>query len=71
VESLSFENVSQSTLEAKGTKYLAFRIIFMVKLKEDKIKLSYEHSDYQWIIPSKISSLELLPGIVEAVGLID
>ncbi len=67
VKNLSLENVSQSTMDAKGTKYLAFRIIFKVKLKEGQITLSSEHSDYQWIMPKKLTSLELLPGTSGAI----
>ena len=68
-DTVELENVSQSTLEAKGTKYLAFRIIFKVKLEKNKITLSHEHSDYQWINKDKMSSLELLPGTSEAIGI--
>ncbi|KKS77879.1 MAG: Mutator MutT protein [Candidatus Woesebacteria bacterium GW2011_GWB1_43_14] len=68
VDTLTLENVSQSTLEAKGTKYLAFRIIFKVKLKENKITLSSEHSDYRWVNTTDIPSMVLLPGTMEAIS---
>ncbi len=67
VGSLELDGVSQSTLEAKGIKYLAFRIIFNVELRDDKISLSEEHSAYRWIDPEKASDLELLPGISEVL----
>lgn len=60
--------VSQSELEAKGIKYLSFRIIFPVKLKTNYITLGSEHSDYQWIHPKKIKGLALLPGTREAIN---
>lgn len=67
INTLELERVGQSTLEAKGTKYLAFRVIFKVKLEEGPLSLSHEHSDYAWLKPDKISTLELLPGTLEAI----
>lgn len=68
VKSLELVSVTATSLEAKGTKYLAFRIIFKIKLKENKITLSHEHSDYQWIKTDKVTSLKLLPGTFEAIS---
>jgi 8-oxo-dGTP diphosphatase len=67
VDTSLLEKVSQSTFEARGNKYLAFRVIFKVKLKDNRITLGSEHSDFQWIEKNKISTLELLPGVSEAV----
>lgn len=68
IDTIVLENVSQATLEAKGVKYLALRIIFKVRLKESKITLSSEHSDYKWIKANKTSNLELLPGTSEIIN---
>lgn len=69
VDIMDFETVSHSTLEAKGTKYLALRIIFKVTLKENNITLSSEHSDYMWVKPGQVKSLQLLPGTTEAINI--
>lgn len=69
VDIMDFETVSHSTLEAKGTKYLALRIIFKVTLKENNITLSSEHSNYKWVKPDQVKSLQLLPGTTEAINI--
>lgn len=67
VDTVELYGVSQSTLEAKGVRYLALRIIFLVKLKSEKIKLSHEHSDYKWVKTNNLSNLKLLSGTLEAI----
>ncbi len=54
-------------LEAKGVYYMAFRMIFEVNIADEKITLSHEHANYQWILPEDVSSLDLLPGTLEAL----
>jgi len=64
--SLELHSVNATQLEAKGTKYLAFRIIFDAKIKVDRIKLSNEHLDYKWVKKTEVKDLDLLPGTLEA-----
>ena len=65
--SLELLAVNATPLEAKGAKYLAFRIIFDAKIKVDKIKLSDEHLNYKWEKKEDIKNLQLLPGTSEAI----
>lgn len=64
--SLEFLAVNATPLEAKGAKYLAFRIIFNAKIKTDKIMLSNEHLNYKWVEKTEVKNLDLLPGTLEA-----
>lgn len=68
VETVSLEllAVKATPLEAKGIKYLAFRIIFNAKIKTNEIKLSNEHINYRWVKKKEVKDMKLLPGILEA-----
>lgn len=60
--------ISHTTLEAKGIKYLAFRLIYSTELSNPHdIKLSAEHSEYGWFKKNELNNLELLPGTQEAI----
>lgn len=68
IKSAELKAISQTELEAKGIKYLAFRLIYKVKLLNIKnIKLSPEHSEYGWFSEKDFNNLKLLPGTKESV----
>lgn len=68
IKSADLKVVSETALHAKGVKYLAFRLIYQVKIPATKkIKLSPEHSLYIWIKKNEIGNLKLLPGTKEAI----
>lgn len=68
IKSAELKTISQTTLHAKGIKYLAFRLIYQVKLFNAKdIKLSSEHSEYGWFNEKDFNNLKLLPGTKEAI----
>lgn len=67
INSAELNKVSQSMFKAKGIKYLAIRIVFLVKVKNDKIILSREHSDYKWVKSNRISRIKLLPDTLEVI----
>lgn len=59
---------THTALEAKRIKYLAFRLIYSAELSNPKdIKLSTEHSEYEWFKKNDLNNLELLPGTKEAI----
>lgn len=60
--------IYHTTLEARGIKYLAFRLIYTVELTNSQnIKLSPEHSEYSWFKLNDLINLKLLPGTKEAI----
>ena len=68
IKSTELKTVSQTEIEAKGIKYLAFRLIYQVILNSiSKIKLSEEHSEYGWFSEKDFNNLKLLPGTKEAI----
>lgn len=68
IKSADLKSVSETALHAKGIKYLAFRLIYQVKIPAaTKIKLSPEHSLYSWVKKDEIENFNLLPGTKEAI----
>ena len=61
-------SANSTPLEARGTKYLAFRIIFDVQIENEDFTISHEHSDYKWVKREDIKDLDLLPGTIESIG---
>jgi len=54
--------------EAKGLKYLCFRIVYDVKISSNKIKTSDEHISFGWFDKEEIEGLTLLPGTEKVLG---
>lgn len=65
VSELKLNSVYHSEIEAKGLKYLCFRVAFNAQITSNKIKISDEHVDYGWFDKKKIDKLSLLPGTKE------
>ncbi len=59
--------MTYAPLEAKGIKYLATRVVFVVKVKTTDIKTSDEHADFGWFTKEDIGDLPLLLGTKETV----
>lgn len=65
VDGIRFEmnNVFYSEIEAKGLKYLCFRIVYGTKISSYEIRTSDEHVSFGWFDKIEIQKLKLLPGI--------
>ena len=62
VSALDIDSATYNEIEAKGLKYLCFRIVFFVKINTKKIKTSDEHASFGWFSKPDALSLRLLPG---------
>lgn len=60
-------NVFYSEIEAKGLKYLCFRIVYDTKLSSYEIKTSDEHVSFGWFDKLEIDKLALLPGTEKVI----
>ncbi len=65
VGSLKLKSVYHNKIEAKGLRYLCFRVVFNVVTISNDIKLSDEHTDFGWFNRKTIDKLSLLPGTKE------
>lgn len=59
---MKMNRVSYNEIEAKGLKYLCFRIVYDAKISSNKIKTSDEHVSFGWFDKEGIEKLTLLPG---------
>lgn len=59
---LKMNTVFHNEIEAKGLKYLCFRIVYDTKISSNKIKTSNEHVSFGWFDKEGIGELTLLPG---------
>lgn len=68
IERAELITVTHAELTAKGIKYLAFRLIYSIKIHNvQNIKLSSEHFEYDWFEQNDLNNLELLPGTKKAI----
>ena len=65
VGKLELKSVYNNEIEAKGLKYLCFRVVFNVNAISNDIKLSDEHTDFGWFNKKTIDNISLLPGTKE------
>ena len=56
-------SVVYNELEVKNVKYLVVRLVYMVSIHSNDIKLSDEHSNFKWFEKKNILKKDLLPGI--------
>ncbi|MEK6902429.1 MAG: NUDIX hydrolase [archaeon] len=66
VSNLRLEGVSSVTLKAKGNEYHVLRIIYSGKFS-GKIKLSEDHTDFQWMTLKEALKQPLLNGVEGAI----
>jgi len=59
---LELSSVFFNEIEAKGLKYLTFRILFNANVNLKEIKTSDEHISFGWYDKNKAFKLRLLPG---------
>ena len=62
VSQIKMNTVTYNEIEAKGLKYLCFRIVFDAKVVSSKIKTSDEHISFGWFNKDEAIKLPLLPG---------
>jgi 8-oxo-dGTP diphosphatase len=62
VTKLELNSVLHNEIEAKGLKYLCFRIVFNTTISSNKIKISNEHVAFGWFNKNDVMKLQLLPG---------
>lgn len=67
VSDININTVFHKDLDAKGLRYLAFRIVFKVKIDSEDIELSDEHKAFGWFTKDEALKLSLLPGIEEII----
>ena len=65
IDKIELKSVYHNEIEAKGLKYLCFRVVFNVVTNSNDIKLSDEHTDFGWFNKKTIDKLSLLPGTKE------
>lgn len=65
VDKLELKSVYHNEIEAKGLRYLCFRVVFDVVTISNDIELSDEHTDFGWFNKKTIDKLSLLPGTRE------
>ena len=65
VNKLKLKSVYHNEIEAKGLKYLCFRVVFNATVTSNDIELSDEHTDFGWFNKESIDKLLLLPGTKE------
>lgn len=70
VVEMEIKTTFYNALEVKGLKYLAFRVVFFVKLESEAIVLSHEHKAFSWYTKDEALTLPLLPGIKEVLELV-
>ncbi len=64
---LEINSVIYNEIEAKGLKYLCFRIVFETIISSKKIKISDEHTSFGWFNKDEVAKLLLLPGTGEVL----
>lgn len=69
IDKLELKSVYHNEIEAKGLKYLCFRVVFNVVTISNDIKLSDEHTDFGWFNKKTIDKLSLLSGTKEILDL--
>ncbi|KKQ48054.1 MAG: NUDIX hydrolase [Candidatus Woesebacteria bacterium GW2011_GWB1_38_5] len=62
ISDLKLDSVFYNEIEAKGLKYLCFRIVFKTDTHPKNIELSDEHIAFDWFDRDSIKKLPLLPG---------
>lgn len=62
VVQLEMKTVLFNEIEAKGLKYLCFRVIYKATISSDKIRISDEHINFGWFGKEEALKLSLLPG---------
>lgn len=67
VSQLDMYSVFYNEIEAKGLKYLCFRIVFNTVISSNKIKTSNEHISFGWFNKEETMKLALLPGTEEVL----
>ena len=60
-------SVVYNELEVKNVKYLVIRLVYIVSINSDDIKLSGEHSNFKWFEKKNILKKKLLPGIQKLI----
>lgn len=65
IDNIELKSVYHNEIEAKGLKYLCFRMVFDVVTISNDIELSDEHTDFGWFNKKSIDKLSLLPGTKE------
>ena len=65
VSNLELKSVYHKEIEAKGLKFLCFRVVFNATISSYDIKIGDEHIDFGWFNKKKIDKLLLLPGMKE------
>lgn len=65
IDKLELKSVYHNEIEAKGLKFLCFRIVFNAVINTNNIELSDEHTDFGWFNKKTIDKLSLLPGTKE------
>ncbi len=65
IDRIELKSVYHNEIEAKGLKYLCFRVVFNVVTNSNDINLSDEHTDFSWFNKKTINKLSLLPGTKE------
>lgn len=68
ISDLDIDCVNYSEIEARGLRYLCFRIVFDVKIGSKKIKISDEHISSGWFNKTDTSGLQLLPGTEDVLS---
>ncbi|MDP2861059.1 MAG: NUDIX hydrolase [bacterium] len=59
---LEINSVFYNETEAKGLRYLCFRIVYATAISSDKIQTSDEHRSFGWFNRKEAVRLLLLPG---------
>lgn len=64
---IKINTVVYNKIEAKGLKYLCFRIVYDVEISSDEIKTSDEHVSFGWFGKEEIKKLTLMAGTEEVL----
>ncbi len=67
IKSAKLVSIIYNYLEAKNTKYLVIRLIYKVSIDLKIIKLSNEHSNFEWFKKENILRKRTLPGIQKII----
>lgn len=60
-------NVWDFTVEAEGDDYQFIIVVFECRADLQRVALSSEHSQYQWVVPEEISSYPIRDGYIESI----
>ena len=56
IDRIELKSVYHNEIEAKGLKYLCFRVVFNVVTNSNDINLSDEHTDFSWFNKKQLTS---------------